>query len=96
MAHVEVALIYGCRFVNQNRCSIFQPVASRDAIIHSFFPPILHFKVIDPINKLLDTVEFDSVFYSLDWHPSDHVSFIDNIKQRPIHPTSPVRFSFFV
>ncbi|XP_053695533.1 nicotinamidase isoform X2 [Sabethes cyaneus] len=47
-------------------------------------------EVIDPINKLLDTVDFDSVFYSLDWHPSDHVSFIDNIKQRPIHPTSPL------
>ncbi|XP_070498924.1 nicotinamidase isoform X1 [Chironomus tepperi] len=50
-----------------------------------------HFvQVIDPINKLIDTVEFDSVFYSLDWHPADHVSFIDNIKQRPIHPTSPL------
>lgn len=46
--------------------------------------------MIDPINKLIDTVEFDAVFYSLDWHPADHVSFIDNIKQRPIHPTSPV------
>uniref|UniRef100_A0A182SF33 nicotinamidase n=1 Tax=Anopheles maculatus TaxID=74869 RepID=A0A182SF33_9DIPT len=46
--------------------------------------------VIEPINKLLDTVDFDAVFYSLDWHPSDHVSFIDNIKQRPIHPTSPL------
>lgn len=69
-------------------------------------------QVVDPINKLIDTVEFDAVFYSLDWHPADHVSFIDNIKvfrqiinlkyqgktcsfflyvkQRPIHPTSPV------
>lgn len=47
-------------------------------------------QVIDPINKLIDTVEFDAVFYSLDWHPADHVSFIDNIKQRPIYPTSPV------
>ncbi|CAO1390218.1 unnamed protein product [Diamesa hyperborea] len=47
-------------------------------------------EVIDPINKLIDTVEFDAAFYSLDWHPSDHVSFIDNIKQRPIHPTSPL------
>lgn len=46
--------------------------------------------MIDPINKLIDTVDFDAVFYSLDWHPADHVSFIDNIKQRPIHPTSPV------
>jgi hypothetical protein len=47
-------------------------------------------QVVEPINKLIDTIEFDAVFYSLDWHPSDHVSFIDNIKQRPIHPTSPV------
>lgn len=47
-------------------------------------------QVIDPINKLIDTVEFDAAFYSLDWHPADHVSFIDNIKQRPIYPTSPV------
>lgn len=30
------------------------------------------------------------VFYSLDWHPSDHISFIDNIKTRPIHKTSPL------
>ncbi|XP_063707698.1 nicotinamidase isoform X1 [Culicoides brevitarsis] len=48
------------------------------------------YEVVEPINKLLDTVVFDAVFYSLDWHPSDHVSFIDNIKQRSIHPTSPV------
>lgn len=52
-------------------------------------------QVIDPINKLIDTVEFDAVFYSLDWHPADHVSFIDNIKQRPIHPTSPVSIDFY-
>lgn len=53
------------------------------------------FQVIDPINKLIDTVEFDAVFYSLDWHPADHVSFIDNIKQRPIHPTSPVSTNYY-
>lgn len=47
-------------------------------------------QVLAPINKLLDTVEFDSVFYSLDWHPSDHVSFIDNIKKRALHSTSPL------
>ncbi|CAH0388455.1 unnamed protein product [Bemisia tabaci] len=45
-------------------------------------------EVIDPINKLLDTVPFDAVFYSLDWHPSDHVSFIDNLPQRKVHPSS--------
>ncbi|KAL1462434.1 hypothetical protein WDU94_014268, partial [Cyamophila willieti] len=47
-------------------------------------------QVIGPINKLLDTVSFNAVFYSLDWHPSDHVSFIDNIQLRNIHPSSPV------
>lgn len=47
-------------------------------------------EIIDPINNLLSTVGFDSVFYSLDWHPSDHISFIDNIKKRPLHPDSPV------
>lgn len=47
-------------------------------------------EVIEPINRLLNTVEFDAVFYSLDWHPSNHVSFIDNVTQRDIHPTSQI------
>ncbi|XP_022202218.1 nicotinamidase [Nilaparvata lugens] len=47
-------------------------------------------EVIEPINKLLDTVNFDTVFYSLDWHPTDHVSFIDNISQRKVHSSSAV------
>lgn len=56
---------------------------------------LIHFavlltQIVEPINKIINTVEFDAVFYSLDWHPSDHVSFIDNIKKRPLHPTSPV------
>uniref|UniRef100_A0A0A9XRM6 nicotinamidase n=1 Tax=Lygus hesperus TaxID=30085 RepID=A0A0A9XRM6_LYGHE len=46
--------------------------------------------VIQPINRLLDTVNFDAVFYSLDWHPSDHVSFIDNLCHRKVHPSSAV------
>ncbi|XP_046818346.1 uncharacterized protein LOC124423974 isoform X1 [Vespa crabro] len=41
-------------------------------------------EVIEPINRLLDTVTFDAVFYSLDWHPVDHVSFIDNLPFREI------------
>lgn len=45
---------------------------------------------MEPINNLLDTVDFDAVFYSLDWHPSDHVSFIDNVKMRPLDESSPV------
>jgi hypothetical protein len=29
--------------------------------------------------------------YSLDWHPSDHVSFSDNVTLRKLHESSPVR-----
>ncbi|KAJ1520528.1 hypothetical protein ONE63_003649 [Megalurothrips usitatus] len=47
--------------------------------------------VIEPINRLLDTVEFDAVFYSLDWHPSDHVSFIDNLPYRKLDDSSPIK-----
>ena len=34
---------------------------------------------------------FDMHCYSLDWHPSDHVSFIDNIHLRELHPDSKVQ-----
>ncbi|XP_047034351.1 uncharacterized protein LOC124640575 [Helicoverpa zea] len=47
-------------------------------------------EVVEPINRLLDTVPFDAIFYSLDWHPPDHVSFIDNVHMRELHPSSPV------
>ena len=46
--------------------------------------------VISPINYLLDTVPFDLHCYSLDWHPADHVSFIDNIHLRRLAPGSKV------
>ncbi|GBP80129.1 Nicotinamidase [Eumeta japonica] len=46
--------------------------------------------VVEPINRLLESVPFDVVFYSLDWHPPDHVSFIDNVHMRELHPSSPV------
>ncbi|XP_058795710.1 nicotinamidase isoform X1 [Phymastichus coffea] len=45
-------------------------------------------EVIEPINKLLDSVPFDNVFYSLDWHPDDHVSFIDNLNLRELDESS--------
>lgn len=45
-------------------------------------------EVIEPINRLLETVNFDAVFYSLDWHPVDHVSFIDNLHLREVDPSS--------
>ena len=44
------------------------------------------FQVVAPINRLLDTVPFNLHCYSLDWHPSDHVSFIDNIQLRKLCP----------
>ncbi|XP_066150729.1 nicotinamidase-like [Euwallacea fornicatus] len=47
--------------------------------------------VVGPINDLLDSVEFDAVFYSYDWHPEDHVSFIDNIHLRKLHESTPVK-----
>lgn len=47
-------------------------------------------EVVEPINRLLETVPFDCVFYSLDWHPPDHVSFIDNVHMRELHPSSPI------
>ncbi|XP_012266788.2 nicotinamidase [Athalia rosae] len=47
-------------------------------------------EVVEPINRLLKSVPFDSVFYSLDWHPVDHVSFIDNLHMRDVDQSSGV------
>lgn len=38
----------------------------------------------------MDAVDFDVVCYSLDWHPKDHISFIDNVKNRPLHKSSEI------
>lgn len=48
-------------------------------------------EVVEPINRLLDTVEFDCVYYSLDWHPDNHVSFYDNVALRKLHSSSSVK-----
>ena len=48
------------------------------------------FQVVAPINRLLDTVPFNLHCYSLDWHPSDHVSFIDNVHLRALARDSQV------
>lgn len=45
-------------------------------------------EIIEPINRIIDTVQFDAIFCSLDWHPSDHISFLDNIKKRPLDESS--------
>ena len=47
-------------------------------------------EVVPPINTLLDTVPFTMHCYSLDWHPQDHISFIDNVKMRKFSPDSKV------
>ena len=35
--------------------------------------------VVPQINQLLDSTPFDNIFYSQEWHPTDHISFIDNL-----------------
>lgn len=46
-------------------------------------------EVVEPINKLIETIPFNEIFYSLDWHPVDHSSFLENVNSRPLHPSSP-------
>lgn len=48
----------------------------------------LSFQVVAPINKMIDTVPFNVLTYSLDWHPSDHLSFDDNVTLRKLHESS--------
>ena len=47
-------------------------------------------QVVPPINWLLDTVPFTMHCYSLDWHPADHISFIDNVHMRKLSYDSKV------
>ena len=43
-------------------------------------------EVVPVINRLIQTVPFDLVVYSYDWHPNDHISFYENYnKRRLIH-----------
>ncbi|GFQ88567.1 nicotinamidase [Trichonephila clavata] len=48
------------------------------------------YEVVPVINDLLDTVPFNYVFYTYDWHPEDHVSFIDNVHLRNFHESCSV------
>ncbi|CAL8144769.1 unnamed protein product [Orchesella dallaii] len=36
-------------------------------------------EVIGPINRMLNDVTFNKVFYSMDWHPENHISFVENV-----------------
>ncbi|PIK50038.1 putative nicotinamidase-like [Apostichopus japonicus] len=47
-------------------------------------------EVVPVINKILDDWKFDLVAYSQDWHPYDHISFIDNVMLRKTHSSSKI------
>ena len=47
-------------------------------------------QMVPQINTLVDTVPFTQHWYSMDWHPQDHVSFIDNVHLRPLDKSSKV------
>ncbi|XP_059162941.1 nicotinamidase-like [Physella acuta] len=46
--------------------------------------------VIPKINTLLEQNLFDVVVYTYDWHPDNHISFIENVGKRAIHPSSKI------
>lgn len=39
---------------------------------------------------MLEEIDFDFVVYSKDWHPKDHISFVENVSKRPLHKRSAV------
>ncbi|XP_046374179.1 nicotinamidase-like [Haliotis rufescens] len=51
------------------------------------------FGVVPIINSIQGHISFDVVAYSKDWHPPNHISFIDNINSRPLHSSSKVSAS---
>ena len=50
--------------------------------------------VVPVINSLLEQNLFDVVVYTYDWHPDNHLSFVDNVGLRNMHPTSKVKYKF--
>jgi len=48
-------------------------------------------EVVEPINRMIELVPFDAFYYSLDWHPQDHISFIDNVKLRKLDADSKIQ-----
>ncbi|XP_072039887.1 uncharacterized protein [Amphiura filiformis] len=47
-------------------------------------------EVVPVINKLIQTVKFDKVIFSQDWHPDNHISFYKNRHMRNFHSSSPI------
>lgn len=48
-------------------------------------------QVIGPINHMLQSIPFQQVFYTKDWHPANHISFIENVFLRPFHNSSNIQ-----
>ncbi len=55
------------------------------------FASFFSLQVVPPINKMIETIPFNMLAYSLDWHPKDHLSFVDNVGKRKLHESSTVR-----
>ena len=49
-------------------------------------------EVVPVINHLIDTIPFDVIVYTQDWHPQNHCSFIENVHLRKLSENSPVIF----
>ena len=47
--------------------------------------------VVPIINQMIKNAAFDVIVYSLDWHPDNHISFIENVHDRKLDPSSKVR-----
>lgn len=39
-------------------------------------------EVVPIINRLIQTISFDVIVYTLDWHPRNHISFYENLESR--------------
>jgi len=39
-------------------------------------------EVVPIINHLIQTIPFDVIVYTYDWHPSNHISFFENLESR--------------
>ncbi|CAF0835368.1 unnamed protein product [Brachionus calyciflorus] len=48
-------------------------------------------EIVPIINNLIDTVPFETIAYSIDWHPADHSSFIENVNNRKLAENSPIK-----
>ena len=70
--------------------SLASPGAAEVIIVILTILIILIPEVIAPINTMVDRAPFTQLWYSLDWHPPDHISFIENISLNPLHSDNKV------